>query len=116
MTVVETRALNLVNASRRVQNMRPVKYSRLLTRIARRHSSKLLQTHHDAELMYVRDLHFIAENAAGAPYDANLVSTMQRTIMQSKSHRENVLGDFRRCGIGIVTDGERVFETQVFSR
>ena len=121
MTDNERAALKLINASRRERGLNALKPNRFLSRYARRHSRKMLRssTLEHGDLMHVlRNVQwsYWGENVGAAADKAGSVAALHKGFMASPPHKANILGRFKRIGLGFASDGKAVFETQVFLR
>ncbi len=132
---VEQQLFQESNAVRQKQGLEILKQNDLLQEVARNHSEDMLKrnylSHVSPEGKAVADrvqlkvkklqtdlgenLHMIS--AAQGLYDAAAVAElMVSDWMNSKPHRENILAKkFTQLGVGCVSDGRRIYCTQVFS-
>ena len=111
----EQEALSSVNAARASAGMSSLVIDADLTSIARTHSrdmaaSGVLQ-HNTSLPSQVKGWRSIGENVGAGPD----VATIDDQFLASEAHRANVLGSYRKIGIGVIEgDDGMVWMTQVY--
>jgi uncharacterized protein YkwD len=123
----EAKILELTNAERKKKELTPLRPNAVLFKVAREHSANMAKQKKmdhildgktpfdrmkDAKYGYQR----AGENIAAG--DENDLAKVMRAWMESKLHRENILGpEFTEIGIGMVLgkDGQTYY-TQVFAK
>jgi uncharacterized protein YkwD len=128
MTAEEEKLLELTNQERKKKELPPLRGNPLLSKIARSHSENMAKQGkmdhtldsktpfdrmRDAEYKFLKG----AENIAAG--DAkNALAEIVRAWMESKAHRENILGpDYTETGLGMARDKSgQIYYTQVFAK
>ncbi|HEY8202834.1 MAG TPA: CAP domain-containing protein [Actinomycetota bacterium] len=115
LSPIERSILNTLNADRVVAGLAPLQLDPTLVATARAHSAQMSAGN---RLFHTTDL------AAGAPPKwrtlgenvamSTSLNALNARLMQSPTHRGNILGDFDRVGIGVVVAGGRIWATQEF--
>ena len=128
MTAKEKELLDLTNAERVKAELPALKPSPLLFKVARAHSANMAK---QAKMEHELDGMNPFQRMKGAGYryswageniaagDANIaLKTMMKAWMESKIHRENILGkNFSEIGLGIIIDDKKqLYYTQVFGK
>lgn len=112
----EDRLANLVNQARSSHGMGGLALDGDLTNLARAHSASMAGAgtifHNGALPAHVGGWVALGENV-GMGGDADSV---HGALMNSASHKANILGDYDRMGIGVVISGSTLFVTQVFKK
>lgn len=102
----------MVNGSRASHGLRPLKLSERISRRAKKHSKKMARSrtlyHSCVSCRYRR-----ASENVGVARSMRRVHNM---MMSSSTHRSNILGKYRRVGVGVVKRGGRFWVTEVFVR
>ena len=100
----------MVNGARAAHGLRPLKLSEKIARRAHRHSMRMARSrtlYHSCVSCHYRRA---AENVGVA----RSMKRVHNMMMSSSGHRANVLGKFRRIGVGVVKRGGRFWVTQIF--
>ena len=124
---VESQSLGLVNSERSAEQISALSNDQLAAMVAREHSEAMRDrgffSHVDPDGQTLRDrlrsagvsFRMAGENLAqvdGSPDPAGHAHTL---LMQSKSHRDNILSDdFEMIGVGVARDGGSYWITQIF--
>jgi uncharacterized protein YkwD len=126
LTEQEKQILDRTNEAREKENLPALKPNPVLTAVARAHSANMAK---QGELKHVLDGKNPAERVREAGYDYSWVAEniaggdarwpladLFKCWMESKLHRENILGDkYEEIGIGVARDDNgKVYYTQVF--
>ena len=128
MTADETKLLELTNQERKKKELPPLRPSPLLFKLARAHSANMAKQEKmdhtldgktpfdrmkDAGYPFLRG----GENIAAGSGDFGLPEVI-REWMESKGHRENILGpDYTEIGVALARNtGGVVYYTQVFGK
>jgi uncharacterized protein YkwD len=113
----------LLNAERRERDLRILRLSAELSRVAKRHSRRMAaddRLFHNENLSDEVEMQWdvLGENVGVATESAKLRRTLVRlhdAFMESKPHRRNILRrSYRKVGIGIVRDDGKLWITLVF--
>ncbi|HOG46457.1 MAG TPA: CAP domain-containing protein [Anaerolineae bacterium] len=117
--------LQLVNASRREQGLRPLLLNERLCQVAKGHANDMrrrgYQAHESPEGVGVDQRvsragvswHAVGENIAGGPTrrQGNVTKTgypslaaVHRGLLSSPGHRANILGDYDEMGVGLASN------------
>jgi uncharacterized protein YkwD len=105
----------MVNDVRARNGARSLRVTERLSRIARKHSRRMANRgqlyHSDLQRMF-RGFHYrmIGENVG---YGGSLDQLLE-AFLDSPAHRQNIVGRWKRTGVGVAWQGERVWVTQVF--
>ena len=113
-TTTAERAVHvMINEARTAAGLRSLTLSDRLSRIAHRHSKQMANsgTLFHSCLCGIGGRR-LAENVG---YGADRVA-VQGQLMASPPHRDNILGKFRRVGVGVVRQGGLAWVTQIFYR
>lgn len=110
-TTAERAVHAMINEARANSGLGPLTLSERLSRIAHRHSKQMANsgTLFHTCLCGIGGRR-LAENVG---YGANRVA-VQEQLMASPPHRANILGKFRRVGVGVVRQGGLAWVTQIF--
>jgi uncharacterized protein YkwD len=105
----------MVNEVRSRNGVRTLKVTERLSRIARKHSRRMANRgelyHSDLRRMFRGfDYRMVGENVG---YGGSLDQLLE-AFLNSPAHRENIVGRWKRTGVGVVWQGGRVWVTQVF--
>jgi len=115
-TTRESALLTKINDARTAHGLRPVRLSSDLSTTARRHSRQMASSatlFHTADFTSICCWSAIAENV-GWDYTVRL---LHRALMQSPTHRRNILDPaMRLVGVGIISSGGRLWATELFTK
>lgn len=124
---VESSSMALVNGERGGNGLGQLWFDPVLCEIARRYSEKMRSegfvSHFDASGAAVDSrlrsagvtFRMAGENIAALGDTRDPAGAAHRGFMGSASHRANILGSrFTNVGVGVATDGERYWITQIF--
>ena len=113
-TTTAERAVHvMINEARAAAGMRPLTLSDRLSRMAHRHSKQMANIgglFHSCLTCQISAFRRLAENVG---YGADRYA-VQGQLMASPPHRANILGKFRRVGVGVVRQGGLAWVTQIF--
>ena len=115
LTADETNYATMMNDVRSNHSMRRLRVTERLSQLARRHSKRMAERgelYHSNLRRTFRsfDYRMVGENVG---YAGSLDQLMD-AFMDSPPHAQNVLGKWRRSGVGVVWSGDRVWVTQLF--
>lgn len=126
---VEASSMSLVNGERGSAGLGQLWFDPVLCEIARRHSQQMRNdgfvSHFDAGGTAVDgrlrsagvSFTMASENIAVVGDTQDPAGQAHRGFMASAPHRANILGErFSNVGVGVATDGERYWITQIFIR
>jgi uncharacterized protein YkwD len=103
----------MINEARAGSGLAPLNLSDRLSRIARQHSKDMANVgglFHSCLTCRIGSFRRLAENVGfGGDHES-----VQQQLMESPPHRANILGRFRRVGVGIVRQGGLAWVTQIF--
>lgn len=123
----EHKLIDMINEVRKSHNLRPLLFWDALSNIARRHSVNMAENKvefgHDGFDERAKDLKAYGKYVAfgeNVAYSFNYPDPLSIAVegwMDSKGHRDNILGDFNYTGIGIAysSDG-KCYLTQLFAK
>ncbi len=124
---VESESFSLVNQSRSVEAKNMLSVDSLAQQVAREHSEAMRDrgffSHVDPDGLTLRDrlrkagvtFRIAGENLAQVDGSSDPAGHAHRLLMESKSHRDNILsGDFEMVGVGVSKQGNSYWITQVF--
>jgi uncharacterized protein YkwD len=127
MTDEEAKLLELTNQERKKKELAPLRPNPVLFKLARDHSANMAKQGKmdhvldgktpfdrmkDANYSFQRG----GENIAAGDATIELAQVMQ-SWMESKNHRENILGpEFTEIGLGVVRKDGQAYYTQVFAK
>jgi len=126
LATLEKTLLDLTNAERKKESLKPLRWNVVLAKVARAHSDNMRKQKKElheldgkkssdrvkaAGYKYYRT----GENVGSMPLGFKLADIM-KAWMGSPGHRKNIVqDDFQEAGMGIVRDGEgRLYITQLF--
>ena len=128
MSAEETKLLELTNQERKKKELKPLRPSPELFKIARAHSENMAKQHKMEHILdgktpfdRMRAAKYAyrkgGENIAACEASIGLPEVM-RAWMESKAHRDNILlPDFTDVGLGFARDKEgQVYYTQLFAK
>jgi uncharacterized protein YkwD len=107
----------MVNDVRSRNGVRQLKVTERLSSLARRHSRRMAErnTLYHSNLRRVFrgfDYRMVGENVG---YGTSLDQLLD-AFLDSPPHRQNIVGTWRKTGVGVYWKGDRVWITQLFSR
>jgi uncharacterized protein YkwD len=110
-TTAERAVHAMINEARANSGLGPLTLSDRLSRIAHSHSKQMA----NSGTLFHTCLCGIGGRRLGenVGYGANRVA-VQGQLMASPPHRANILGKFRRVGVGVVRQGGLAWVTQIF--
>ncbi len=124
---VESQSFNLINNSRTAEQVPMLSNDQLILQVAREHSASMRDrgffSHVDPDGLTLRDrlraagvsFKVAGENLAQVDGASDPAGHAHRLLMESKSHRDNILSeDFEMVGVGVAKDGGSYWITQVF--
>jgi uncharacterized protein YkwD len=105
----------MANGVRSNRDMRRLKVTERLSRLARKHSKQMAtrgELYHSNLRRLFRgfDYRMVGENVG---YGGSLDQLLE-AFMDSPPHAANILGKWRKTGVGIVRRGDRIWITQLF--
>lgn len=105
----------MMNDVRSNHSVRRLRVTERLSKMARRHSNRMAERgelYHSNLRRTFRGLSYraVGENVG----HAGSLGDLLEAFMDSPPHAQNVLGKWRRMGIGVVWRGDRVWVTQLF--
>ena len=111
----ERRFASMVNATRGTATLSSMKLSNHLSDVARKHSKHMANKgelyHSNLERLLGPGVTAVGENVGfGGSLDDLL-----KAFLASPPHAENLLGDYRQTGVGIVRADGQIWITQVFA-
>jgi uncharacterized protein YkwD len=111
----ERRFASMVNATRGAATLSSMKLSNHLSDVARKHSKHMANKgelyHSNLERLLGPGVTAVGENVGfGGSLDDLL-----KAFLASPPHAENLLGDYRQTGVGIVRADGQIWITQVFA-
>ncbi len=111
----ERRFATMVNATRGAATLTSLKLSNHLSDVARKHSKHMAAKgelyHSNLERLLGPGITAVGENVGfGGSLDELL-----KAFLASPPHAENLLGDYRQTGVGIVRADGQIWITQVFA-
>ena len=116
VTTRESKLLTKINNTRTAHGLRPLRLSSDLATAARQHSRQMASAttlFHTANFSTICCWSSIAENV-GMGYS---VRELHRAFMRSPAHRANILDPRKRVmGVGLVSSGERLWVTELFTK
>jgi uncharacterized protein YkwD len=106
---------SMVNDIRDQHGVRSLKLTERLSSLARRHSRQMAarnQLYHSNLRRTFRGFNYrmVGENVG---YGGSL-DQLLNAFLDSPPHRQNLVGRWRRTGVGVYWDGDRVWITQLF--
>ena len=115
-TSTERRGHQLINSARSSHGLNGLRLSSALSKRAHRHSIHMAESgrlfHSCLNCRRGSGSRALAENVGVG----DTVKVVHRALMDSSSHRRNILSsDFRRVGVGVVRRSGRVWVTQLFA-
>lgn len=115
LTSDETTFSTMMNEVRSNHSIRRLKVTQRLSKMARKHSSRMAERgelYHSNLRRMLRgfDYRVVGENVG---YAASLDQLLD-AFLDSPPHAENLLGRWRRTGVGVVWRGGKVWVTQLF--
>ena len=115
LSPIERTILNALNADRAAAGLAPLQLDSTLVATARAHSAEMSGGN---RLFHTTDLGAVAPQKWRALGENVAMSTsldaVNPRLMESATHRANILGNFDRVGIGVVVVGGRIWITQEF--
>jgi uncharacterized protein YkwD len=115
LTAEEVTFGTMMNDVRSNHSVRRLRVTERLSKMARRHSNRMAERgelyHSNLRRMF-RGFNYrsVGENVGYA----GSLNQLLEAFMDSPPHAQNVLGKWRRTGIGVVWKGDRVWVTQLF--
>jgi uncharacterized protein YkwD len=105
----------MTNDVRSGRDMRRLKVTERLSRLARKHSKQMAtrgELYHSNLRRLFRgfDYRMVGENVG---YGGSLDQLLE-AFMASPPHAQNIMGKWRKTGVGIVRRGDRIWITQLF--
>jgi uncharacterized protein YkwD len=115
LTTEEVTFATMANDVRSNHSLRRLRVTERLSELARRHSKRMAvrgELYHSNLRRTFRRFHFrvVGENVGYA----GSIDRLMGAFMESAPHAQNVLGTWRRSGVGVVWSGDRVWVTQLF--
>jgi uncharacterized protein YkwD len=115
LTTDEATFGTMMNEVRSNHSVRRIKLTERLSKIARRHSSRMAERgelYHSNLRRTFRGINYrvVGENVG---YAGSLDQLLE-AFLDSPPHAQNLLGKWRRTGVGVVWKGDRVWVTQLF--
>jgi uncharacterized protein YkwD len=124
---VESQSFNLINSARSAEQISMLALDPLLSEVARQHSEAMRDrgffSHVDPDGETLRDrlrlggvtFEVAGENLAQVEGSSDPAGQAHQLLMESKSHRDNILGtDYELVGVGVAKLGSTYWITQVF--
>lgn len=112
---IERRFANMINDTRSVATLSSMKLSDRLSEVARKHSRRMAAEgelyHSNLERLLGPGITAVGENVG---YGGSL-DELLKAFLASPPHAENILGDYRQTGVGVVRADGRIWITQVFA-
>jgi uncharacterized protein YkwD len=107
---------HMVNVARRSHGLAPLHLNARLSKTAFRHSTRMANTR---TVFHTTDLYGTVRRYRPHRWGENVgmsstVRSLHRAFMASAVHRANILGAYRRVGVGIVRAGGYVWATLIF--
>jgi uncharacterized protein YkwD len=109
----ERRAFELVNRAREARDLRLLRLSGRLSRYAERHATRMAKRRtvfHSA--LSIEGFDVLGEIVGSG----GNVRRVHRAFLDSRTHREAVLGRWRVVGIGVVRRSGTVYVVEIFAR
>lgn len=115
LTADEATFATMMNDVRSNHSMRRLRVTERLSELARRHSKRMAtrgELYHSNLRRTFRGFNYrmVGENVG---YAGSLDQLLD-AFMDSPPHADNVLGKWRRSGVGVVWSGDRIWVTQLF--
>jgi uncharacterized protein YkwD len=115
LTVDETSFATMMNDVRSNHSMRRLRVTERLSKLARKHSSQMANRGELSHSNLRRTFRGFSYRVVGENVGyAGSVQEALVAFMDSPPHAQNVLGRWRRSGVGVVWRGDRVWVTQLF--
>jgi uncharacterized protein YkwD len=115
LTADEVTFAAMMNDARSKHSVRRLRVTERMSKVARKHSARMAnkgELYHSNLRRTFRGFNYrvVGENVG---YGSSLQQVMN-AFMDSQPHAENVLGKWRRSGVGVAWRGDRVYVTQLF--
>lgn len=115
VAAAEATFADVVNRERGGAGLDSLQLDETLSAVARRHSVRMREAgrifHNDALASEVpKPWSMIAENVGRGPSP----EVVEAVFARSAGHRDNILGDFDRFGVGVAVAGKTIYVTQIF--
>jgi uncharacterized protein YkwD len=112
---VERHFVQLVNDTRSLATLSPLRMSDRLSEVARRHSRRMAS---EGELYHSNLDRLLGPATTSVGENVGYGSSMDELLtafMASPPHAENILGSYRRTGVGVIRADGRYWITQIFA-
>jgi uncharacterized protein YkwD len=120
LTDKEKKLVSLINKARGNHGKSKLQVSGKLSELARKHSNVMINQNNPVKhsstnqlLSYMNKANCVAKigENVGAAWE---VPEMHQAFMKSPGHRQNILGSWKKVGVGIKKSGGRLWTTELF--